>query len=64
MTPLDDCFWVSKKKDIDKCKERQANKSTKKIRGGGEIKKKVWNRGKQTQMPVTITEGLAATGQG
>ena len=24
-------------------------------------KRKAWNRGKQTQMPVTVTEGLAAT---
>ena len=32
--------------------------------GGGRKKKKAWNRGKQTQMPVTITEGLAATGKG
>ena len=32
--------------------------------GGGRKKKKAWKRGKQTQMPVTITEGLAATGKG
>ena len=24
-------------------------------------KRKAWNRGKRTQMPVTTTEGLAAT---
>ena len=29
-----------------------------------EKKRKVWNRGKQTQMPVTATEGLAATDNG
>ena len=27
-------------------------------------KRKAWNRGKQTQMPVTGTEGLAATDNG
>ena len=26
-----------------------------------EKKRKAWNRGKQTQMPVIATEGLAAT---
>ena len=29
-----------------------------------EKKSKTWNRGKQTQMPVTLTEGLAATDKG
>ena len=29
-----------------------------------EKKRKAWNRGKRTQMPVTITEGLAATDKG
>ena len=29
-----------------------------------EKKKKAWNRGKRNQMPVTITEGLAATNKG
>ena len=29
-----------------------------------EKKRKAWNRGKQTQMPVTGTEGLAATDNG
>ena len=29
-----------------------------------EKKRKAWNRGKRTQMPVTVTEGLAATGMG
>ena len=27
-------------------------------------KRKAWNRGKRTQMPVTTTEGLAATDKG
>ena len=27
-------------------------------------KRKAWNRGKQTQMPVTVTEDLAATDTG
>ena len=27
-------------------------------------KMKAWNRGKRTQMPVTVTEGLAATDKG
>ena len=27
-------------------------------------KSKAWNRGKRTQMPVTLTEGLAATDKG
>ena len=26
-----------------------------------EKKSKAWNKGKQTQVPVTLTEGLAAT---
>ena len=29
-----------------------------------EKKRKAWNRGKRTQMPVTVTEGLAATDNG
>ena len=29
-----------------------------------EQKRKAWNRGKRTQMPVTVTEGLAVTGKG
>ena len=29
-----------------------------------EKKRKAWGRGKQTQMPVTLTEGLAATDKG
>ena len=27
-------------------------------------KRKAWNRGKRTQMPVTVTEGLAAANEG
>ena len=27
-------------------------------------KRKVWNRGKRTEMPVSVTEGLAATDKG
>ena len=27
-------------------------------------KGKAWNRGKQTKMPVTVTEGLATTAKG
>ena len=49
-------------KDIDKFKECQTNKSTKD--SFTEKKRKAWNRGKRTQMPVTITEGLAATDKG
>ena len=44
-------------KDIDKFKECQTNESTKKIHL--RKKRKAWNRGKSTQMSVTITEGLA-----
>ena len=29
-----------------------------------EKKRKAWNSGKQTQMPVTVTEGLAVTDKG
>ena len=29
-----------------------------------EQKRKAWNRGKQTQMPVTVTEGLAVIQKG
>ena len=29
-----------------------------------EKKRKAWDRGKQTQMQVTLTEGLAATDKG
>ena len=29
-----------------------------------ENKREAWNSGKQTQMPVTITEGLAVTDRG
>ena len=45
-------------KDIDKFKECQRNESTKKIHLRKK-KRKAWNRGKSTQMSVTITEGLA-----
>ena len=47
-------------KDIDKCKECQTKESTKKIHLGRK-KWKAWNWGKQTEKPVTLTEGLAAT---
>ena len=43
-------------KDIGKFKEFQTNENTKKIH--------VWNRVKQTHIPVTITEDLAATDKG
>ena len=33
-------------------------------KGSFKEKKKAWNRVKRTQMPVTITEGLAATDKG
>ena len=47
-------------KDSNKFKECQTNESTKKIYLRGK-KRKAWNRGKRTQMPVTMTKGLAAT---
>ena len=47
-------------KDIDKFKECQTNKSTKD--SFTEKKRKAWNRGKRTQMPVA--EDLAATDKG
>ena len=50
-------------KYIDKFKECQTNESTKKIQARSK-KGKVWNRGKRTQMPVTVTEGLAVTDKG
>ena len=50
-------------KDIDKFKECQTNESIKKIYLQKK-KRKAWNRGKQTQMPVTKTEGIAATDKG
>ena len=46
-------------KDIDKFKKCQTNESTKD--SFTEKKRKAWNRGKRTQMLVTVTEGLAAT---
>ena len=46
-------------KDIDKFKECQTNEFQK--NSFTEEKRKVWNSGKRTQMPVTVTEGLAAT---
>ena len=49
-------------KDIDKFKEYQTNESTKKIHI--KRKKSKHGTGKQTQMPVTLTEGLAATDKG
>ena len=50
-------------KDINKFKECRTNESTRKIHLRGK-KRKAWNRGKRTQMPVTMTEGLAATDKG
>ena len=44
-------------KDIDKFKECQTNESKKRFIYGK--KRKAWNRGKSTQMSVTISEGLA-----
>ena len=49
-------------KDIDKLKECQANESTKD--SFTKKKRKAWNRGKRTQMPVTVTESAAATNNG
>ena len=49
-------------KDIGKFKECQTNESTKKIHL--RRKKGKHGTGKRTQMPVTVTEGLAATGMG
>ena len=49
-------------KDIDKFKECQTNESTKD--SFTEKKRKAWNKVKQTQIPVTVTEGLAATDNG
>ena len=51
------------KKDIDKFKECKTNENTKKD-SFTEKKRKAWNIRKQTQMPSTVTEGLAATGKG
>ena len=45
--------------NLRKC---QTNESTKKFFCGE--KRKAWNRGKRTNIPVTVTKGLAATGKG
>ena len=50
-------------KDIDKFKVCQTNESTKKINWRRK-KKEAWNKGKRTQILVTVTEGLAATDKG
>ena len=49
-------------KDIDKFKKCQTNESTKD--SFTEKKRKACNRGKRSQMPVTVNEGLAATDNG
>ena len=49
--------------DIEKLKKRcQTNESTKKIHLQG--KKGNHGTGKQTEVPITLTEGLAATDKG
>ena len=50
-------------KDIDKFKECKTNENIKKDSFTAK-KRKAWNIRKQTQMPSTVTEGLAATGKG
>ena len=47
-------------KDIDKFKENVRKTKAQKRFIYWE-KRKAWNREKRTQMPVTVTEGLAAT---
>ena len=49
-------------KNIDKFKACQTNESTKD--SFTEKKKKAWNRGKRTQIPVRVTDGLASTDNG
>ena len=44
-------------------REQQTNERAKKIHLRRQ-KRKAWNRGKGTHMPVTVTEGLAATDKG
>ena len=50
-------------KNIDKFKECQTNKSTKKIHLRRKMRK-AWNRRKRTQMAVTVIEGLAVPDKG
>ena len=50
-------------KDIDKFKENVRKTKAQKRFIYGE-KSKAWNREKRTQMPVTVTEGLAAIDKG
>ena len=47
-------------KDIDKFKKMSDKRKCKKD-SCTEKRRKAWNRGKETKMPVTVTEGLAAT---
>ena len=49
-------------KDIDKFKTMSDKRKYKKIHLWG--KRKAWNRGKRTEMPVTVTEGLVAIDKG
>ena len=65
MSKLDLFLWLSKflQIDIEKIfKKCQTNESTKKIHLRG--KKGKHGTGKQTQIPITLTEGLAATDKG
>ena len=50
-------------KDIEKFNENVRKTKVQKIFIYGK-KRKAWNRGKRTQMPVTVTEGLAGTDKG
>ena len=50
-------------KDIDKFKEISDKQKNKKDLFTGETRR-VWNRGKRTQMPFTSTEDIAATDKG
>ena len=50
-------------RDIDRFKENVRTTKAQKRFTYGE-KRKAWNREKRTQMPVTVTEGLAAIDKG
>ena len=50
-------------RDIDRFKENVRTTKAQKRFIYGE-KRKAWNREKRTQMPVTVTEGLAAIDKG
>ena len=63
MLKLDVSLWLTVKR-YSEVSTRMSDKRKYKKDSFTDKKRKAWNRGKRTQMPVTVTEGLAAADMG